>query len=72
MSNILLSLLISVVFVVIKMVETKVYKKDIVLKTVARNAIIVFLSTMCVTYFQSKASGDVTVGTEAFVDKPNF
>jgi len=74
MSNILLSLLVSVVFVVIKMVESKVLKKDVVLKGVARDAVVVFLSVMGVTYFQGQTLNSSTgsVGTEAFVDNPNF
>ena len=73
MSNIMLSLSISFIFVILKLIENKVYKKKEGFKTIIKNGIVVFLSSMACSYFlNSTLKSGEKVGTEAFIDKPDF
>ena len=69
----MLSLSISFIFVILKLIENKVYKKKEGFKTIFKNGIVVFLSSMACSYFlNSTLKSGEKVGTEAFIDKPDF
>ena len=75
-NNLILSTCISLVFLVFKLIDTKLIKKETFdIKKIMKDVVLVFVSTFLGGFILEKVNSKSMVGggkTQAFVDEPNF
>lgn len=75
-NNLILSTCVAFVFLLFKLIDTKIIKKDdINIKIILKDVVLVFVSSFLGGFILSKVNSKQMIGggtTQAFVDEPNF
>ena len=75
-NNLILSTCVALVFLVFKLIDTKLIKKEeLNLKVILKDVVLVFVSSFLGGFILSKVNSKQMTGggsTQAFVDEPNF